>query len=153
MSDLLHYLVPVAAAGLGTLGFSMLFHIGGRRLILSALGGMLTWTCYLLTAHIIAQDLASYALASVFAALYAQGLARMCKAPATLFRLSAIIPLIPGGALYTTMQQAAIGKWQHFGQQGIHTLLLAASIALGLVIGELIGRFIKSCFGRLNKKG
>ncbi len=57
----------------------------------------------------------------------------MCKAPATLFYLSAIILLIPVGALYTTMQQAAMGKWSLFGQQGIHTLLLTASIALGFV--------------------
>lgn len=143
MSVLADWVVPIVSAGLGTLGFSLLFHICGVRLALSTLGGMLAWACYLLLLRLTGQELLSCALASALASLYAQGMARACKAPATMFSLSAVIPLIPGGALYGAMQQAVLGQWRQFGQQGLHALLLAASIALGLLVGTLIGRSLQ----------
>lgn len=148
------WILPILAAGLGTLGFSVLFHIQGRRLALATLGGMLTWTCYLAAYALTKQEVMSYGLASVAASLYAHGMARLCRTPTTMFSLSATIPLIPGGSLYYTMQQAVLGEWRAFGMQGVRTLLIAAIIALGLIAGTWLDRsfMLLGTIGRPEKR-
>lgn len=55
------------------------------------------------------------------------------KTPDTVYIICAAIPLIPGGSLYNTMHYAAEGKWEEFSETGLHTLLLAAAIAVGIL--------------------
>ena len=101
MRDIVIQLVTAFA---GSLGFALLFHVRREKLLLASLGGLLAWGVYLLMGLATDQDVVRYFVASVALAVYAESLARVVKCPATLFIVTASIPLIPGGSLYHTMQ-------------------------------------------------
>ena len=137
--------LQVLAAAAGTLGFAILFNSRPRRLLLGALGGGLTWVVYLLLCRLIPQDFVCVAAAAAFGAAYAEVMARICKAPATVFTLLSEIALIPGGSLYITMHHLVGGRQTQALQYGMHTLMVALAIALGIV---LITAFTTSFFSR-----
>ena len=138
-------LLQVLAAAAGTLGFGILFHSRPRRLGFGALGGGLTWVVYLILVRFIGSDFLSVALAAAFGAAYAEVMARVCKAPATVFTILSEIALIPGGSLYITMHHLVGGRQAQALQYGLHTLTVALAIAVGIV---LVTAFTTSFFSR-----
>ena len=138
-------LLQVAAAAVGTLGFAILFNSRPKRLFLGALGGGLTWVVYLLVSRFLGQDFICVALAAGFGAAYAEIMARVCKAPATVFTILSEIALIPGGSLYITMHHLVGGRQSQALQFGAHTILIALAIALGIVF---VTAFSTSFFSR-----
>ena len=67
-------------------------------------------------------------------------MARIKKSPATIFLVPSTIPLIPGGVLYQTMEFMVKGESELAMQAGKRTLLLAAGIALGMMVGTFLMR-------------
>ena len=125
--------LQVLAAAVGTLGFAILFNSRPRRLFLGALGGGLTWVVYLLLSDLVGSDFLCVALAAAFGAVYAEIMARVCKAPATVFTILSEIALIPGGSLYITMHHLVGGRQGEALRYGLHTVMVALAIALGIV--------------------
>ena len=140
----LRYL-QVLAAAVGTLGFAILFNNRPRRLFLGALGGGLIWVMYLILSGYIGSDFLCVALAAAFGAVYAEIMARVCKAPATVFTILSEIALIPGGSLYITMHHLVGGRQTEALQYGMHTAMVAIAIALGIV---LVTAFTTSFFSK-----
>ncbi len=138
-------LLQVLAAAAGTLGFAILFNSRPRRLAFGALGGGLTWVVYLVLSGSAMTDFLSVALAAAFGAAYAECMARVCKAPATSFTILSEIALIPGGSLYITMHHLVGGRQAEALQYGLHTVMVAIAIALGIV---LVTAFTTSFFSR-----
>ena len=66
-------------------------------------------------------------------------LARLAKTPATVFYITALVPMIPGGLLYRTMDAALSRNWENFISRGSDTLYTTLGLAagLGLVSGIL----------------
>lgn len=127
------YAIQIVTAFVGSLGFSLLFNVRRDRLFPAAFGGLLAWGVYLLLGPLVAWDVPRFFIASLALTLYAEIMARVKKSPATVFLVSASIPLIPGGSLYTTMQYAVSAQWAEFTSQGMNTLLLAGAIAGGML--------------------
>ena len=94
------------------------------------------WGVYLLADHArwIEGDFIPYLLASAFAVLYAELMARLRKCPTTLFVIPAILPLVPGGSLYYAMSYAVRGQMGAAGQYGLRALKLGLAIAAGISI-------------------
>lgn len=139
-------IIQLAAAFAGSLGFAMLFNIRGKKLLVSAFGGMLAWAVYLMLGHFIVSDIWRFFLTSMFLTLYAEVMARRQKAPDTIYIICSAIPLIPGGSLYNTMHYAVEGEWENFSGTGMHTLLLAAAIAIGILCMMTIMHVIYSVY-------
>lgn len=137
--------LQVLAAAAGTLGFAIIFNSRPRRLFLGALGGGLTWVVYLILARHLTPDFLCVALAAAFGAVYAEVMARVCKAPATVFTILSEIALIPGGSLYITMHHLVGGRQGEALQNGMHTVMVAVAIALGIVF---VTAFTTSFFSR-----
>ena len=138
-------LLQILAAAAGTLGFAILFNSRPRRLCIGALGGGLTWLVYLLLARHVGSDFICVAAAAAFGAVFAEIMARVCKAPATVFTILSEIALIPGGSLYITMHHLVAGRQTQALQYGMHTVTVALAIALGIV---LVTAFTTSFFSR-----
>ncbi|MGN0037759.1 MAG: threonine/serine exporter ThrE family protein [Coriobacteriales bacterium] len=128
--------LQTAMAFVGSLGFAMIFHLRRRWLMAASLGGMLSWMVYLgVTAGLGTGDIFLPTLvASAFAALYAEVCARVLKTPSLLFVIPAVIPLIPGAALYYTMSFAVVADWATCSEYLLRTLWFAAGIAAGMCI-------------------
>lgn len=129
----MEYTMQLVTAFLGSLGFAMLFRVRREKLLLASLGGLLAWGVYLLMGLASDQDVVRYFVASVVLTIYAETLARVVKCPATLFLVTAAVPLIPGGSLYRTMQYFMMGEFSACSVQGLNTVLLAVAIAVGML--------------------
>ena len=145
----MRYFLELAAAFTGSMGFAMIFHVRREKLFLASLGGMLAWGVYLLMGLVSDQDVVRSCAASVFMTVYAEVLARVVKCPATLFIATGCIPLVPGSALYHTMEYFMDGDVSACLSQGLATVLVAVSIALGMLfptsIFRLAGRTRGKC--------
>ena len=126
-------LIQIFTGFLGSLGFGVLFHIRGRKLAIAALGGLMSWTVFLLLAPVLPGESSRYFFASAAVTVYAEVFARIIKTPTTTFLVPSLIPLIPGGALYYTMTYALNEQWQAFAAKAVYTLELAFSLALGIL--------------------
>ena len=126
-------LMQIFMGFLGSLGFSTLFHIKGRRLLIASLGGLISWTVFLALAPLFPSESFRYFLASATVTVYAEVFARVIKTPTTTFLVPSLIPLIPGGSLYYTMNYALNEQWSAFGTKALYTLELAAALALGII--------------------
>ncbi len=135
-SDMGGMALQTAMAFVGSLGFAMIFHLRRGWLAVASLGGMLSWVVYLgvsVGAGVEGVFLPTL-VASAFAALYAELCARAVKAPSLLFVIPAVVPLIPGAALYYTMSFAVVADWATCGTYGLRTLWFALGIAAGMCI-------------------
>lgn len=141
--DYTAYLLQLATAFAGSLGFALLFHVRREKLLLASLGGLLAWIVYLLMGFVSDQDVVRYFVSSVVLTVYAELLARRVKCPATLFLVTAAVPLIPGGSLYHTMQYFMENDLESFSRQGLTTVLLAVAIAVGMLFPTSIFRLLR----------
>jgi len=124
----------------GSLGFAALFNIHGKKVWFAALGGGLSWAVYLAVEFITPSPYLCGFWSTVAITLYAECMARIHKTPVTVFLVSATIPLIPGAALYRTMNWMMMREWEKFQKDGIYTILFAASMAAGMTLTTIVFR-------------
>ena len=74
--------------------------------------------------------------ATIAATAYAELMARTQKTPVTVYLISAIIPMVPGGTLYYTMNYAIAKEWSLFSEYGQRTVMIAAAMAGGIMIAS-----------------
>lgn len=114
------------------MGFALLFHLDRKHLLAASFCGMMGWAVYLMAMHATGTLFFSSLIASAMTALYAELLARREKAPATLFFIPGIVPLIPGSTLYYTMNAAVGGNMEDARFFSTLTVQYALSIAAGM---------------------
>ena len=145
------WLIQLVCAFFGSMGFAGIFNVRGTKLLTGSLGGLLAWGVYLLTREYIPSDPICYLIATIILTVYSESLARFTHTPALLFTISGAIPLIPGGSLYKTMRYAVNSDWDSFFTQGITTLLLAVSIAAGILLTKSIWHVISTIIRLLRR--
>lgn len=139
------HILQLFYALLGSVGFALLFNIRLKRLLPAALGGVLCWGVYLLLAYAFSLNTFFSTLgASLTGALYSEILARLLKAPTTVFLVPTMIPLIPGSTLFYTMQALVMNDTESARFNAVETLLFIGAIALGTTIISIIFAIITS---------
>lgn len=127
-------IIQLLTGMLGSIGFAMMYGLKSRYVPVAALGGLLSWGLYLIGMHIWDNIFLACLIATAFAALYSEIMARVKKAPTTLFFITSVIPLIPGRALYYACSNAVIRNWSEAKSFANLTLQYALSIAAGACI-------------------
>lgn len=139
--------IQLMTAFIGSVGFCFLFRLKGKFILPASVGGLLSWAIYLTAARFLPDIFLPMLIASAAAALYAELLARVCKAPATIFVIPAAVPLIPGRTLYYTMSCAVRNDWAQFQTFSYQTVMYALGIAAGIsltwVFFGIITEFLK----------
>ena len=125
-------MMQLITAAIGSVGFGMIFRLRRRLLPPAALGGFMSWGIYLFAMAKMNNEAVSCLFAAGFSAIYAEILARIEKAPATIFLVTSVIPLIPGSTLYYTMSYAVQSKWEISREYGSLTIQYAVGIAGGI---------------------
>ena len=136
------YMIQLLMAYLGSLGFGVLYNIHGKKLLFASLGGLLAWAVYLLVNHITPSPYPCAFFASVALTLYSELLARWHKTPVRVFLVTSAIPLIPGAGLYRSVSAMMLKDAVRAADQGMYTVLFAASMAAGITLTTLIFRLI-----------
>ena len=134
--------IQVLTGALGSFGFGILFNLRGRKLLITTAGGFISWAVFLLLETWIPGEPARYFLSMTAISVYAEIFARVEKAPTTTFLVPCVIPLIPGSALYYTMNYALNEQWDLFVQKAFYTLELALALALGIIAVTTATRLI-----------
>lgn len=135
-------IIEILSGFVGTLGFAILFNIRGKRLIVAALGGLLSWLMFVILNTFILNEPIIYFIIAWAISTYAEIMARVLKTPTTTFITASLIPLIPGSGLYYTMANAFRGDLDSFLQKGIHTLQLASALALGIIVSTAFAKIL-----------
>lgn len=133
-------------AFIGALGIAMLSNIHGRKLAYAGLGGLLSWVLSQVLARFISTEAVLIFIVSIMATLYAEILARAEKSPATVFLVSSIFPILPGGKLYYTVIYAIDSDVERFAASGISAVTTSIAIAMGIMAvssGFKIARYIR----------
>lgn len=145
------YIIQVIAAGLGAGGYSILFNIRRDKLLYASAGGALAWIIYILASQFITTNaFITNMLAAAFATLYSEILARIKKAPTTVFLIPSIMPMIPGGGLFYTMSAVISNNTVLFEKYFVTTIETALGISIGIMFMSLIGvRIVKKGIAKL----
>lgn len=125
-------MIPIISVFTGCLGFCMLFHLQTRHYLRASVGGVCTYLTYLICSNWMENVFLPVFFASAAAALYAELLARLQRAPATLYLIIAVVPLVPGGTLFYTMSAWVREDWQKVHDYGMETGMFALAIATGM---------------------
>lgn len=139
-------LLQLLYAALGSFGFGILFNIKLSRVIPTTIGGLICWATFLLAKHFSASIFTAAFISSATIAFYSEILARIFKAPTTVFTIISVIPLIPGSSLYYTMQYTVLNQWSHAKDFALETVLYIGAIALGISIVSAIFSILSKAF-------
>lgn len=131
-------------AWLATAGYCILMNEPRRVLLPASLGGLLSWGIYLILKENITSVFYLLVLAGAICAAWSELAAKLTKAPATLFLIPSLIPLVPGGFAYYAMLALVQGDVE---QMQLNAVLmtkwavgLAAGISLVAALHQLLHR-------------
>lgn len=119
-------------------GFGVVFRLRGVKLALAAVGGAIGWVVY----RVCGSDILGYFVATLVIAAYAEFLARRSRAPASIYLAVALIPLVPGGGIYDTMEHCLAGDATGALATGLHTVGVAGALAIGIVVVSSLVRIV-----------
>jgi uncharacterized membrane protein YjjB (DUF3815 family) len=140
-----------AWAGVAALGFAILFNVPPRALLVCALGGSLA---FFARGGAIGVHPDSLELESLYAATLVSFLAvfwgKRLRAPAVVFVLPAVIPLVPGALAFNTvrdlleltsqLKQDDAALIASVFTNGFKTVLVTSAMALGVALPSLLFR-------------
>ena len=135
-------ILQVIMAGIGTPRLSIYLRVREKNVAASTAAGIIGWAIYLLIFHFTEQLFLSNFVAAFLVYLYAEIMARILKAPSNIFLIPGIIPLLPGGTLYYTMQAIVEGDRDTAVLQGTQTAIITVGIAAGIVVGTVLFYYI-----------
>jgi len=128
----------VIVALVASLGFGIIFNIRGKKLIFAALGGGLSWFCYLYFTENGMSAILSLFVSSIIFSIYSEICARRLKTPVTTLVICALIPLVPGAGMYNTMYETILGNIKGAVELGLNTIASAGALALGVIFVSTI---------------
>ncbi len=146
--DFLYIIKMTVTGALGTLGFSLLFGVKPKFVPFATFGGAISTAVYVLLDMLGVGLFFSNFIATLACVIYSIVLSRTLKTPAVIFITAAIIPLVPGGALFNTMI-SIISKNSVLGMQYAKDSL---SVALGIAAGIAIESLIVTVINKLKIK-
>lgn len=131
-------MLSILSAFISTLGFSIVFHVQRKHLLICGATGAISWTLYLL----LIQNSHSSVLASFLSTLVVTTLsyllAKKRKTPITVFLIAGILPLVPGLGLYRMMYALLDEDYSLALDYATLTFEIAGVIAGAIVIISLL---------------
>jgi len=125
----------IILAFIGTIGFSILFNVPKKELLMCGIAGAAGWFVFRTTLNIVPDAaVAGIFLATITIACISRLLSFARKMPVTVYMIPGIIPLVPGAGIYYTMFHAIMGENTEALLRGMETLRNAGVIAVGILI-------------------
>ncbi len=137
-------LMQLITGAFGSVGFGIIFRMKIKYLPLTFIGGLISCLAFLIGKQIWGTVFIPTLFAGLITDIYAEILARICKATSTSFFVTSVIPLIPGSTLYYCMSSIVEGNSIKALEYGRDTFLIAFGIAAGMSIAWSICYFIRS---------
>lgn len=146
------YMIQTLMGALGSVGFAALFNVRGKRLLLFFFGSALDWAIYLLCTHNGQNAFVGLLFATMTAAFTSEVLARVIHTPVLILLVPMLVPLIPGGDLYRSMDALVRGDHENFLSYGSAAITAAGAICLGIICMTAISHILFSVIEHIHKR-
>lgn len=123
-----------------SLGFAILFNVQKKYLFYAASSGTIGGIIYYLILESNISEVFALFIASVAITIVSEVFARKLKCPATTFLICALIPLVPGGAMYNTVLKIVEGDNLMALSYGLSTIFNACAIVIGCTLVSSISK-------------
>lgn len=138
----LSVLLQVVSAFLGVISLAVLFHVPRKYLLPAGLTGAGGWLIELLVMNQTENAMMSAFLSAVFVAVISQLLARIFKAPVTVYLVPGILPLVPGVGMYRMVYYLLQENGESASYYFAYTLQVAGMIALAVFVVDSFFRVL-----------
>ena len=128
------FILSLVCAYVACIGFCFIFHIRGKLLYITPIGGVIIWAVYLLLENAVPEVIVRTLFSTMAAALFCEIIARVMKVPVTVFMIIAILPLVPGSGIYYTMLACVARDYDSFLSKGVETIGIAGALAAGILM-------------------
>lgn len=145
-------LIQIVTGVIGSIGFAIFFNIEKSKISAIAVGGFASWAIYLLCFEKTNSIFISCLISAVIICIYSEVMARVMKTPANILLIPSIIPLLPGGSFYYTMNAALNMDIATFKLKGLETVVTTFGITTGIILGVFIFTEILKPLYKINKK-
>ena len=108
----------------------------------------MSYFVYLIIKEHIGNEALGFFVGTASVAVASEILAVMMKNPATVFLLSGLLPLVPGGGLFYMMRALVQEEFAQAFAIGYQTMMAAASIALGVAVVSSVFRIVQAFLRR-----
>lgn len=148
IEQVLSLLASVVAAFMGTVAFSIIFHVLSKHYLLCGCIGAAGWLAFELAQISPLSIVESCFFATVVVVLLSRFFAIRNRCPVTVYLIPGLFPLVPGAGIYWTAYYSLTQQAPLAIAKGVETLQIGVAIVLGIVlVGELPQKFF-----RLTKK-
>ncbi len=130
----LSVLLQVGSAFFGVVSLAVLFHVPKKYLLSAGLTGAGGWFIELIAMELTENAMLSAFLSAFFVAVLSQILARVFKAPVTVYLVPGILPLVPGVGMYRMVYYLLQGNSAYASYYFSYTLQVAGMIALAIFV-------------------
>lgn len=145
--------IQIVTGALGALGFALIAHVKLKHLGAATLGGLLSWAIYLWVIALTNSVFFASLISAMMVYVWSEIMARVMKAPVTIFLVPGILPLLPGSFLYYAMLALLNHQDSVFRQQANTTIAVTLGIACGVVSASIVvSYFIKTMEHLKHKK-
>ena len=147
------FIIELIMAFVTSCAYALMFNTDKKHLLYIGACGLGTFAVYYVTEALLHSIFWAAFISATFTALFSEIMARVRKAPATIFLLTGIVPTVPGGALYYTMRNMVLGdlagafnKFSVTVQTGIGIAggIVCTSIIFGIIMDSISQRKLKS---------
>ena len=146
-------LLKIISGIVATFGFALLFRLKPRHWAYATLDGAIACIFYFTFAEIFPDNAFVPNLIASFACAFgAEIIARICKAPTTVFLLPACIALVPGGTLYYTMNNLISQNYTEAAHFLLITVEVGIAIGGGIIVASILRMAIFKFVERLKSK-
>lgn len=121
-------------AGLGTMAFSLIFHVPARYYPRCGLTGAAGWLVFIALKGPVGTLTATFA-ATLAVVVISRFSSVQLRCPVTIFLISGIFPLVPGLGIYQTAYALVESDLAGAGLIGFETAKLAAAMVLAILVG------------------
>lgn len=130
-------------------GFAYWFNVKGIQVLYSGIGAFFTWAVYYVCFEMTNSNFQSTLFGAIFVAIFAQIMARVNRAPATIFLCVCVFPLVPGPNLYYMMYYLVLENYKVAKEEALTLVLTCVGIALGFIVVDIFNKYIVIIFKRL----
>ena len=129
----------------GTAAFAILFGVQRNALLQCGICGMAGWIVYLALARYASFSPAEATIfGTILVAVISRFMAVLYKCPTTVFLITGIFPMVPGGGIYWTIYNVVSSHFRDALSSGATAIMVTVAIVFGIVlVNEIPQRFFK----------
>lgn len=145
-------IIQIITGVIGSIGFAIFFNIEKSKIPAISVGGFASWAIYLICFEKTNSIFISCFISAVIICIYSEIMARVMKTPANILLIPSIIPLLPGGSFYYTMNAALNMDIDTFKLKGLETVVTTFGITTGIILGVFIFTEVLKPLYKMDKK-